>query len=209
MLSTEVDGIEFRFFDHLYAVSRCGKVLRKLAPYQPPARADGYLQLGRQRLMHRVVAICWLPNPDGRKHVHHLNGVKSDNRADNLEWLTPKEHFSDRHADTHGRHTMSEEARDKIRQYRLGRPTSDATKAKQRAALLGRKRPFIPRAKHTEEWKSNAKRSHYRNTSCRVGGVNYASFADAGRVLGIHRFTVRKRCLAKNFPDYEINTPSL
>jgi hypothetical protein len=35
-------------------------------------------------------------------------------------------------------------------------------------------------------------------------GVEYRSFAEAAKITGIHRFTLRKRCLSDNFPDYEI-----
>ena len=207
MLSIEVDGIVYRFFDHLYAVSRCGKVLRKLQPYVPVARKDGYVALGRERLMHRVVAACWLDNFDPAKHVHHINGDKADNRVDNLECLTPKEHFAERHGDAlyeMAHHIRTPETREKIRQARLGTVTSEETKAKQRAALLGRKRPFFTRAPHSPESLQSKSESHPRNTACEVLGVVYRSFAEASKATGIHRFTVRKRCLSENFPDYKI-----
>ena len=205
MLSIEVDGIEYRFFDHLYAVSRCGKALRKLRPYTPTKRKDGYLTLGRgNNLMHRIVAACWLESFDSRKQVHHVNGDKADNRAENLECLTPKEHFGDRHAQTIGKHSVSAETREKIRQARLGSVTSEETKAKQRAALIGRKRPYFPRAGHSEESKQARSLAHPRNTRCSVLGVEYRSFAEAAEATGIHRFTIRKRCLSENFPDYKI-----
>lgn len=207
MINVTIEGIEYRFFDHLYAVSRCGKVIRKMQPYTPTNHPGGYLCLGRHRLMHRVVAACWLEGFDPTKHVHHINGNKADNRADNLECLTHSEHLSNRHGDMlaqNGQYIRTPETREKIRLYRTGRVTSEETKAKQRAALIGRKRPLFARDGHSEASKKERSLAHHRNTACRIMGVEYRSFAEAAKVTGVHRFTLRKRCLSDNFPDYEL-----
>jgi len=41
--------------------------------------------------MQRFVAIAFIPNPDNKPATNHKNGIKSDIRAENLEWVTNKE----------------------------------------------------------------------------------------------------------------------
>jgi len=212
MQSVIFEGVEYRLYDHLYAVSRDGAVLRNLQPARLGKYPQGYLAAPRGRLVHRMVATCWCERPEGANHVHHINENKTDNRAENLEWMSQRDHNRERHFGVSRGHTMSEEGRARLRMLRLGSKTREATKQKQREASLrnGSRPPPRTRGSKVSALALQRMRENSPNAvACDIDGIRYASFNAAGKALGEKPHTLRKRCLSKNFPSYRLGERSI
>lgn len=93
-------------YEGLYQVSNLGNV-RSLNYGRSKVKRNlqivvnkhlGYCQVGLTKnkktktfRVHRLVAMTFIPNPENKSEVNHINGIKIDNRANNLDWVTPKE----------------------------------------------------------------------------------------------------------------------
>lgn len=45
----------------------------------------------KQFKLHRLIAQAFIPNPQNKRFINHINGLKTDNKIENLEWVTNSE----------------------------------------------------------------------------------------------------------------------
>ena len=89
----DIPGYEGR-----YQASNLGRIKGPRGLNKPFINRDGYLvatlYAGREKRRtgaHRLVAMAFIPNPEEKEQINHKNGIRTDNRVENLEWVTCSE----------------------------------------------------------------------------------------------------------------------
>lgn len=91
-------------------ISNMGQIKNKNGEVKlPRPHPKGYLQVslsGKNYLLHRLVATYFLDNPENKPQVDHIDGDKTNNKAENLRWVTSHENNSNPSTSWKNKHGM-------------------------------------------------------------------------------------------------------
>lgn len=96
-------------YDSEYLISNTGKVKsvkkgrERLLRFATINTGYFYVTLSRhgktvKKTVHRLVAETFIPNPEGKTDINHKNGIKTDNRVENLEWVSHSDNLKHAHS---------------------------------------------------------------------------------------------------------------
>ena len=176
-----------------YEISDDGRIRRNGKELKGSITPKGYVRVninGRKTFLHRIVAKLFIREGRKDEQINHKNGIKTDNRIENLEWVSPSENLSHayrvlgRKAAFEGKH-IPEWIRKKISESNKGR-------------------------KITEEWRKKNSESHKgigllsknpnsKSIICITNGKKYGCIKEAALELGIHQASIGQ-AIIKNKP---------
>ena len=160
-----------------YMINTKGEIKSSLTNkiLKPSKHKSGYMLVGLRKdgvsktvKVHRLLAKAFIPNPDNKPHVNHINGVRDDNRLENLRWCTNQENKS----------------------FELARLNNSK-------ALTGRKQSPEAVAKRAKTLQKSIGKKVNQYTLDGEFVASYNSFNEARRLTGVWDASVRSCCTGR------------
>lgn len=91
---------DIKGYEGIYGITSCGRVwsYKRKKFLKPKDNGKGYLFVGlfkdgkeKNFHIHRLVAEAYIPNPDNLPQVDHIDGNKTHNYVNNLQWITNRD----------------------------------------------------------------------------------------------------------------------
>jgi len=131
----------------------------------------------KNKSVHRVVAEAFIPNPENKPEVNHIDGDKQNNHVSNLEWVTHQENIQ------HSYDVLGRKVPTGPDHWNYGKRVSKEVRRKMGEAKIGRLHPKY--------------KGFYS-----VFGKKYYSSNEAGKVMNVSGRTIIRRCNNPEIKDY-------
>ena len=190
-----------------YSISNTGLVRNDITSKLKEIQHDkyGYLVCALYRhqerklcKIHRLIAEHYIPNPDNKPYINHINGIKDDNRIENLEWCTAKEN------NYHAWNVLdSDERRKKMANHAHNRDWSNESREKVSKNKKGKKLSEQAR-KNISDAHKGKEGNNKKSIECIETKVVYESIKQASEDMGILRTSIQNVLsgLSKNARGY-------
>lgn len=118
----------YKWGKRIYEISNLGNVKINGKLIKPRVNNSGYYIICH-KVLHKIIAELFIPNPYNKPYVDHINTIKTDNRIENLKWVTQKENCNNPLTRKNmskskigiSKHPLSEETKRKISERNKGK----------------------------------------------------------------------------------------
>ena len=153
---------DIKGYEGIYMISDQGRVkFDKEKILKPGRNPDGYLlvilskdKIRKTCTIHRLLCLNFLDNPNNQKTINHINGIKDDNRLENLEWCSQSHNV--KHAFNNGLKISSKginHGRSKLTEKQIIEIRSSNLKGVELGRLYGVDHTTISLIKRRKNWK--------------------------------------------------------